>query len=138
MLAGLRTWWTGAVGTTALRLHVSAVSLAAGAAGGALAATVCIWSTLAGLARLSERSLLAGRLAGDNLSASGGRASLGSPLIGAIAFALLAASLTVTTLAGGLDRTAAFFGAGTALLASGLCPIAFVLRPPAKPPLHRL
>jgi putative ABC transport system permease protein len=135
MMAGLRTWWTGAVGTTALRLHVSAVSLAAGAAGGALAATVCIWSTLAGLARLSERSLLAGRLAGDNLSASGGRASLGSPLIGAIAFALVAASLTVTTLAGGLDRTAAFFGAGTALLVSCLCLIVFVLRRPARRPL---
>ena len=33
MMAGLRTWWSGAVGTTALTLHVSPISLVAGAAG---------------------------------------------------------------------------------------------------------
>src|SRR5262249_38613359 len=60
MMAGLRTWWSGAVGTTALTLHVSAVSLVAGAAGAIVAAVVCIWWTLRGLARLSERALLAG------------------------------------------------------------------------------
>ena len=35
MMAGLRTWWSGAVGTTALTLHVSPSSLIAGAAGAA-------------------------------------------------------------------------------------------------------
>ena len=33
LMAGLRTWWSGAVGTTALTLHVSPISLLAGAAG---------------------------------------------------------------------------------------------------------
>src|SRR5262249_52340867 len=60
MMAGLRAWWSGAVGTTALTLHVSTVSLAAGAAGAAVAAVLCIWWTLRGLARLTERALIAG------------------------------------------------------------------------------
>ena len=34
MMTGLRTWWVDAVGTTALTLHVSPISLAAGALGG--------------------------------------------------------------------------------------------------------
>src|SRR6185503_7470533 len=38
MMAGLRTWWVDAVGTTALSLHVSPFSLAAGGIGGVLAA----------------------------------------------------------------------------------------------------
>ena len=62
MMAGLRTWWSGAVGTTALTLHVSPVSLLAGAAGAVVAAMACIWWTLRGLARISERSLLAGAI----------------------------------------------------------------------------
>src|SRR6185436_9537735 len=63
MIAGLRTWWSGAVGTRDLVLHVSPLSLLAGAAGAVIAATLCIWWTLRGLSRLSERSLLAGSIA---------------------------------------------------------------------------
>ena len=62
MMLGLRTWWTGAVATTSLTLHVTPTSLVAGAAGALVAAMVCIWWTLRGLARVSERSLLAGQL----------------------------------------------------------------------------
>src|SRR6185503_6702312 len=65
MMTGLRTWWVDAVGTTALTLHVSLLSLAAGAAGGVIAAVACIWWTLRTLARVSERSLLAGQLHED-------------------------------------------------------------------------
>jgi hypothetical protein len=60
-MLGLRTWWVDAVGTTSLTLHVTAVSLAAGAVGGVVAAVGCIWWTLRTLDRISERSLLAGR-----------------------------------------------------------------------------
>src|SRR4029079_9766038 len=62
MMLGLRTWWTGAVATTSLSLHVTPSSLAAGAVGAVVAAMVCIWWTLRGLARVSERGLLAGEL----------------------------------------------------------------------------
>jgi ABC-type lipoprotein release transport system permease subunit len=65
LMTGLRTWWVDAVGTTALSLHVSPVSLAIGALSGNVAAVVCIWWTLRTLIRISERSLLAGQLASD-------------------------------------------------------------------------
>ncbi|HYN84324.1 MAG TPA: ABC transporter permease, partial [Pyrinomonadaceae bacterium] len=60
MMAALRTWWVGAVGTTMLELHVSPASLAAGALGGIVAALACIVWTLRRLAPASPRSLLAG------------------------------------------------------------------------------
>ena len=62
LMTALRSWWVDAVGTEALTLHVSALSLIAGAAGGTATAVVCIWWTLRGLARISERSLLAGQI----------------------------------------------------------------------------
>ena len=65
IVAGLRTWWVDAVGTTALSVHVSAASLASGALGGLVTALLCIWWTLRGLSRVTERSLLAGDLAID-------------------------------------------------------------------------
>ena len=61
LMSALRTWWVDAVGTEALALHVSGVSLAAGAVGGDRRRVGCIWWTLRSLSRVSERSLLAGR-----------------------------------------------------------------------------
>ena len=60
VLVGLRTWWVDAVGTTMLRLHVSALSLAIGAIGGIAAALLCVVWTLKGLRKRSTRSLLSG------------------------------------------------------------------------------
>ena len=138
MMTGLRTWWAGAVGTTALGLHVSAVSLAAGAAGVVVAAMACIWWTLGGLARLSERSLLAGQLAVAQANAGlKPRATAAQPVLaGAMAFAILGAALMGATLTGVLNRTAAFFGAGTSLLMACLCLLAFVLRRSTRRLLH--
>ncbi|HET7288692.1 MAG TPA: FtsX-like permease family protein, partial [Pyrinomonadaceae bacterium] len=62
LMYGLRTWWVGAVGTTALTLHVSWVWMVVGALGGVAAAVVCIFVTLRRLGRASTRSLLAGSL----------------------------------------------------------------------------
>ena len=136
MMAGLGSWWAGAVGTDALRLHVSPGSLAAGAVGAVAAAAACIWWTMRGLSRLSERSLLAGKLAGDDLATRGHRQTFRSPLAGAIGFGVLGAALMVATAAGALDRTGAFFGAGSSLLVSCLCLVWFNLRVPPRRPLH--
>src|SRR6185503_8385181 len=62
LMYGLRTWWVGAVGTTALTLHVSWVSLVIGVAGGVAAAVICIYFTLRRLGRSSTRSLLMGSI----------------------------------------------------------------------------
>ena len=150
MMIGLRTWWSGAVGTTALVLHVSPTSLAAGAAGALIAARICIWWTLRSLSRLSERSLLAGDIGSargepfDSLGSSFGKIRTSVPsqsprghtpirtpsLLGAIGFGVLGATLLALSLSGAIDRTGAFFGAGTSLLVACLCGVAFNLRRP--------
>ena len=94
-----------------------------GAAGGVLAAIVSIWWTLRSLARVSERSLLAGNstaIVGAPRSTAGpqqGRHSAGrARTVGA------RPALTGPGADGrGLDETGAFFGAGASLLAACLC-----------------
>ncbi len=129
MMAGLRTWWSGAVGTTALRLHVSPGSLSAGAAGALVAAVVCIWWTLRSLSRLSERSLLSG--AGQPFPAFVSGSGKGARYA-RFAFAVLGVALLGASAAGAIDGTAGFFGAGTSLLAAGLCAVTFRLRQPPR------
>jgi ABC-type lipoprotein release transport system permease subunit len=128
MMTGLRTWWSGAVGTSALTLHVSAASLAGGAAGALVAAVFCIWWALRELARLSERDLLAGRLRG---SGSARRRSIGV-VIAAGVLALTAIALVVAASTRTIGQAGAFFGAGSALLAAGLCATMAVLRRPPR------
>ena len=55
---GLRTWWIGAVGTTSLVVHVRPLTLLAGAAGGIVAALICVWLALRTVGKRSPRSLL--------------------------------------------------------------------------------
>ena len=134
MMFGLRTWWSGAVGTTALRLHITPISLAAGAAGALVAAMVCIWWTLRRLSRVSERSLLAGNVAQAFRPAIAGqpRATLYPSMIAAVACALIALVLVGAGAYSAIDRTAAFFGSGALLLVASLCFVAFMLRRPPR------
>ena len=141
MMTGLRTWWVDAVGTTALDLHVSPISLAAGGAGGVLAAIAGIWWTLRSLKDVSERSLLAGRVSNDPEAATllapdatGRRRSRwGAPnaAAAAVCFLVLGFALIAAGLVGIIGETGAFFGAGSALLASSLCGLAAWLHRPA-------
>ena len=143
MMAGLRTWWSGAVGTTALTLHVSPLSLIAGAFGAMFAAVVCIWWTLRGLARISERSLLAGTITPNGgllagTSAQAGQQSRRSPEgakadgqlapIAGVAFALIGFGLMGAAAAKAIDPAGAFFGAGAAILIGCLCFLTWQLR----------
>jgi ABC-type lipoprotein release transport system permease subunit len=114
IMYGLRTWWIGAVGTTALQLHVDPTALAAGATGAAIAGLVAIWLGTGTLARRSPRSLIAG---GPDVAAGATRAPSTWPGIVLIAAAL---GLVGATAAGTVDRTAGFFGAGSALLIGAL------------------
>ena len=120
MMTGLRTWWTGAVGTTALTLHISPVPLISGALGGILAAMACIWATLRGLSAISERSLLTDQISRDTLDVSSLRGKAGWASI----VTALSASLGILLIAAGavgfLAKAGAFFGAGAAFLAGAL------------------
>jgi ABC-type antimicrobial peptide transport system permease subunit len=111
ILHGLRTWWVGAVGTQALRLHPSVVPLAAGGAGGVAIALLCVAWTLRGLRRSSPRSLLSGAALDPDLRSSRW------PRIAAIGAPVLALALLVAP----IPQAGAFFGAGTLLLIAALC-----------------
>jgi ABC-type antimicrobial peptide transport system permease subunit len=60
MIFGLTTWWVAAVVTPFLRLHVSAMSIALGAATGVIVSLLTIWWSLRKFTKLAPRQLLAG------------------------------------------------------------------------------
>ena len=120
IMFGLRTWWVDAVGTTLLRLHVTADVLAAGAVGGVLAALVTIALSLRALRTASPRSLLTGALPSATRGTPDGRAStlrvhvpdwVVPPML-----TVVGVSLVVASRQGALNATAGFFGAGMVLL----------------------
>ncbi|HTG13748.1 MAG TPA: FtsX-like permease family protein, partial [Blastocatellia bacterium] len=122
MMFGLRTWWVDAVGTTNLTLHVSALSLLLGAAGGIAIALLCIVWTLRTLARSSPRSLLTGSLdAAIQSDSTNTRRGLLSPRLLSIVFAFAGLALLAVASLGWIGQTAGFFGAGTCLLVALLC-----------------
>ena len=129
LMRGLQTWWVDAVGTDALTLHVSIWPLAAAVLGGTSAALVSIWWTLRGLARISERSLLAGDIdsAQSPRPKTQSRGALAAVILALSGVALLAASKM-----GLAGETGAFFGAGTSLLGAALCGFAVRFRRPAR------
>ena len=114
IMFGLRTWWVGAVGTTALKLHVDPASLFAGALAGVIVSVICIWWSLRSLAAFSSRGLLTG----ERTRSLGRTGSRSRPLYLSVSFGLLALILLVAAAAGWIGRVAGFFGAGTAALAA--------------------
>ncbi|HEX6185316.1 MAG TPA: ABC transporter permease [Pyrinomonadaceae bacterium] len=121
LMKGLRTWWVGAVGTTALELHAGPWPFVFGVLGGVAAALVCIVLTLRGLRRASARSLLAGAREWETDSAS----SLKRPSVFSSrrllmpSVALIAGVALVAAAAfGALGQAAGFFGGGALLLVS--------------------
>jgi putative ABC transport system permease protein len=130
IMLGLRTWWVGAVGTTALTLQPSATSLIAGAVGGVVTAVLAIALTLRGVTRVPTRMLLQG----DGLGASAQKAKIGLSRQGFIIFLVLAVALAGASAAGVMNPTAGFFGAGGAALIAALTGLSVWLRrAPAVP-----
>jgi len=127
MMYGLRTWWVGAVGTTALELHVDPVTLIGGAVGGVIAALVCIWLTVRSVKRFSPRELLSG----STTSALTAVQKPSAPRRFLPVFLLvLAVVLTAAAVAGALPAAAGFFGAGALVLIGGLLWLGLRLRRP--------
>jgi putative ABC transport system permease protein len=143
IMLGLRTWWVGAVGTTALTLQPSATSLLIGAAGGIVTAVLAIAWTLRGVTRVSARTLLHGDVqdiqAQASDAASGGEMRAGGRgaarrRIAFIVFTVLALALTAASALGVMNATAGFFGAGgTALIAALIGLSLWLRRAPAVP-----
>ncbi len=125
MVYGLRTWWVGAVGTTRLTLHPSAVSLAIGASAGLVTAIVCVTVSLRAVARLSPRALLHAQAIDSerSIAAPTRRLTIVKWICAAAAAVMLVAGFT-----GVGSRTGLFFGAAAALLAAAMCQLSSSLR----------
>ncbi|HKG48415.1 MAG TPA: FtsX-like permease family protein [Pyrinomonadaceae bacterium] len=147
LMYGLRTWWVDAVGTTDLRLHVSWLWLVVGAAGGVLAAVVCIFITLRGLRRMSTRGLLAG----DRTErGSAGSDFQSSPVNGrstrryrarfralpGIVLTLAGIVLLVLGAMQLIPQAAGFFGGGVVLLVAAVLFISRWLKRPSRSHIH--
>ena len=127
IMLGLRTWWIGAVGTTALRLHVDPVSLVAGAVAVVFIAVASIWWSLRALATTSTRALLVEGRGREGFSPRS-RENPTRPLFAAIAAGAVAIALLAGSAAGLVPRAAGFFGAGALALVALLCLAAVWLR----------
>jgi ABC-type lipoprotein release transport system permease subunit len=144
LMYGLRTWWVGAVGTTALTLHVSWVWMAVGASGGVASAIVCIFVTLRRLGRSSTRSLLAGSLEevsrkGTKKDAKAQKSFSFGPLreiFFALALTLIGVALLIAGVLQVIPRVAAFFGGGVVLLIAGVLYLSSWLKRSKRPPIQ--
>jgi putative ABC transport system permease protein len=102
--------------------------LSAGVLAGVVSAVACIWWTLRGLGRVSERTLLAGDIAQAitdeaRPSRNAARVASGLAVVGLVLVALSAG--------GRMDRAGGFFGAGALLLVAALTFASAVLRRPS-------
>jgi ABC-type lipoprotein release transport system permease subunit len=123
IMYGLRTWWVDAVGTTALDVHVASAPLLAGAAGGIVAAVICVFLSLRSVGRLTPRSLLQAQSLDLHRESRGRwRTALAS------LFAAAGLSLLVWGFASRASQTGAFFGSGAALLIAVLLAFSVWLR----------
>ena len=124
MLLGLTSWWSGAVGTQLLELHVRPPSLAMGFAIAVVTAAGAMWLAVRRLATLSPRSLLAGQTT-DELEPAArgwrwGRIAAGLAIAAAVLLAVMLSGVLDgrEAFSGFFVRAIGFFLAGVLLLAA--------------------
>jgi putative ABC transport system permease protein len=144
IMLGLRTWWVGAVGTTALRLQPSPLMLAAGAVAGGLTAILVLVLMLRQVGRAPVPSLLKGALEAVNAPPRPGAKAERTPAArSAVSFGraalatLLAAGLLLAGAFGAIAEAGAFFGAGACAMAAGLFALSGWLRRRSRAPSPR-
>ena len=118
MMWGLRTWWVGAVGTTLLTLHVSPISLAAGAIAGVLTSVAAIAWTIRGVARALPRTLVTGAWYEEQSSGTDTKQvkTNRSARLVAVATLTFGFLFIAGALAAVIGQVAGFFAAGTLFL----------------------
>ncbi|MCY3735723.1 MAG: hypothetical protein OXG13_04940 [Gemmatimonadaceae bacterium] len=131
MMAGLRTWWQAAVGTSALHLHLAAGTLASGALLSLTAVLAAMVLTLRRLGQTPARALLAGEVE-PSAQGRGRAARVVAPAAALAALALIAGAAVTSTASPGV-RAGLFFAAGALLLLAGLAQLSRWLRQPPGP-----
>lgn len=126
MVAGLRTWWVDAVGTTAMRLFVEPRTLAIGLVASLLVALLAILWAVWHVGKTEAARLLAGgRYAPAATGHGSGRIASAIGIgAGALGLALLALGMT-----GAMAPKNAFLAGGSLLLVASLSLLAARLRP---------
>ncbi len=114
IMAGLRTYWVGAVGTSDLALHIQASSLLLGYAISLIVILLAIWLTLRRLGNISVRALLSGITEVVRAKSRTKWYALGSLVLAALS---LGGAATMDPSAG----TGLFFFSGALWMVSGLC-----------------
>jgi ABC-type lipoprotein release transport system permease subunit len=125
VMYGLRTWWVGAVGTTALRLHVDPLLVLEGAIGALGASIAALALSLRRIHRRSARELLTAGLAPVDQPVT--RRAVWRDALAHLA-AAAAVGLIAAAKAGAIGQVPAFFGAGGLLLVAGSAAFARWLR----------
>jgi putative ABC transport system permease protein len=131
MLAGLRSWWVGAVATPFLELYIRPQSLVIGLCAGLAVSVLTIWFSLGRVKQAIVRSLLGGEIvAGPAHNVERGAPQPASrrapssalrPPLAIVAAALFLAAVALAFYAatlGGEAQAGAFLGSGAALLVS--------------------
>ncbi len=118
MIAGLESWWLGAISVAFLKFSFTPLSLVIGAACGALASLVTIYGTLRKLCRIAPLDLLRGSSGDTNTGARHASRSMlliaGMCVAGALLLSIVALGQT------GMARAGCFFGCGMLLLCGAL------------------
>jgi putative ABC transport system permease protein len=126
MIHGLRTWWVGAIGTTALRLHVRPLTLLTGFFESVIIAMLAIAWAVRRVAKTSPSALLAGAL-------GSARIRLTKPPRISIALGLITALIAIALFAAAAKGKAkpeeGFLGGGAMLLTAALLLTFARLRP---------
>ncbi|GAB5404513.1 MAG: hypothetical protein Aurels2KO_27440 [Aureliella sp.] len=126
MIAGLQTWWVGAISTPFLEFSFGYLSLAIGLAVGLIASLIVMYSGLRRISRVEPLGLLRGRVDERDMSqASPSRAAItvaGFSLAGALGLMFFGLGQT------GMARAGIFFGCGMLTLVAVLVAVGQVLR----------
>lgn len=121
MIAGLESWWLGAISVAFLKFSFTPLSLIIGAAAGALASLFTIFWTLRRLSRVAPLSLLRGSAEDTNTGAR--RMNQWMILLAGLCFAGAIALSVIAFGQTGMGRAGCFFGCGMLILCGALIAI---------------
>lgn len=128
MLAGLRTWWIGAIASPFLTLYITPLSLVIGFLAALVISALTIWFSLRGLRHVPVRMLMAGEAVVPSPKSTVQGRGWGS-IIASVVLLVAAIGLSiVATTIGGEAQAGAFLGSGALVLVAILLFIASGLR----------
>jgi len=135
MLAGLRTWWSGAANAPFLKLYTTPTSFAIGYAAAIGVALLSIRWSIRGLTRQSTRSLLAGVI--GSATGSNARHARGPIQVAVAAMVAAVACAVLPAMTDAMAPSIAFFMSGAAVLTACLAWLTARMRRTQRSIVHK-